>query len=155
MPLITSIKLGIVKKLEEDKEFRKRFFRGQAEDEIASSIRSLREKRKKRQIDLAAELGMQQSAISRIEQVDYCAWTLNTLFRVADALDTRLRVIFEPTEIVIEHYRDLESGIDQLDQRAEFHEASVLKVEMPRQELQVALDNTALSAGVIYTDTNA
>ena len=126
MKLLTSIKLNIVKKLEEDKEYRKKFFRGQAEDEIAISIKSLREKRKKRQVDLANESGMRQSAISRIEQSDYCGWSLNTLFRVADALDARLRVIFEPIETVIDQYKTMELEIERDESSAELHEASAI-----------------------------
>lgn len=108
MASITSIKLNLVKKLQDDKEFRKGFFRSQAEDEIAMSIRALREMRNKRQIDLAKESGMLQSAVSRIEQADYGNWSLKTLFRVADALDARLRIVIDPIEMVIEQYREEE-----------------------------------------------
>jgi len=123
MSSLTPIKLNIAKKLE-DKEYRKRFFRGQAEDEIAISIRSLREKRHKRQVDLANEAKMKQSAISRIEQAEYGGWSLNTLFRVADALDARLRVVFEPVETVINNYKQMESETNLSDQCAELREAS-------------------------------
>jgi transcriptional regulator with XRE-family HTH domain len=135
MPLLSSIKLDIAKKIEEDKDYRKRFFRGQAEDEIAISIRALREKRKKRQIDLANEAGMKQSAISRIEQSDYCGWSLKTLFRIADALDARLRVIFEPAETVIEQYKKMESEIDRDESCAELHEASAISSFQREEEL--------------------
>lgn len=108
MSLISSIKLNIAEKLEKDKNYRSRFFRGQAQDIIAMSIRELRKKRKKTQINLAKESNMKQSAISRIEQADYCGWSLNVLFRVADALGARLRVSFEPVEDVIDWYRGKE-----------------------------------------------
>ena len=143
MSSLTPIKLNIAKKLEKDTEYRKRFFRGQAEDEIAISIRSLREKRKKRQVDLANESGMKQSAISRIEQSDYCGWSLNTLFRVADALDARLRIIFEPAETVIENYKAMESEIDQDEQHAELYEASALKITMLEEDLSETSDRQA------------
>ena len=106
---LTSIKTKISEKLG-DAEYRRKIFRGQAEDEIAMSIKALREKRNKRQVDLAKDSGMKQSAVSRIEQADYRGWSLKTLFRVADALDARLRITFEPSETVIEHYRELEAG---------------------------------------------
>ena len=109
MALISPIKLNIAEKLGKDKSFRERFFRGQAQDEIATSIRDLRGKRQMRQVDLANESGMKQSAISRIEQADYSGWSFTTLFRVADALDARLRVTFEPAEKVIEWYREKEA----------------------------------------------
>lgn len=46
MATISSVKLNIARKLKDDKDFRKRFFRGQTQDEIAMSIRSLREEEK-------------------------------------------------------------------------------------------------------------
>lgn len=111
MVLTSPIKLKIAEKLKKDKGFRGRFFRGQAQDEIAMNIRGLREKRKKTQTVLAKESGMKQSAISRIEQADYSAWSLSTLFRVSDALYARLRVTFEPIENVIEWYKEKEAVI--------------------------------------------
>lgn len=109
MSSISPIKLNIAEKLEKDKDYRSRFFRGQAQDRIAMSIRILRKKRKKTQTDLAEESNMLQSAISRIEQANYSGWSLKVLFRVADALDARLRVSFEPVEDVIDWYRDKEA----------------------------------------------
>jgi DNA-binding Xre family transcriptional regulator len=102
------LKLNISKRLRENKAFRKRFFRRQAQDEIAMSIRSLREKRVMRQIDLAKKSGMKQSAISRIEQAGYSGWTFNTLLRVGSALDARLHLTLEPAETVIARYENQE-----------------------------------------------
>lgn len=113
MPSISSIKLNIADKLEKDKKYRSNFFRCQAQDSIAMSIKELRKKRGKRQIDLAKESNMKQSAISRIEQANYSGWSLNILFRVADALDARLRVSFEPVEEVINWYRAKEAVVAQ------------------------------------------
>lgn len=98
MSLTSPIKLNIAQKIEKDKDYRKKFFQRRTQDEIAMSIRGLRENRKMRQVDLAKKSDMKQSAISRIEQADYSAWSLTTLFRVADALEARLRVVFEPVE---------------------------------------------------------
>jgi len=61
--LISPIKLKIAEKLAKDKAFSGRFFRGQAQDEIAMSIITLREKRKMRQVDLAQKSGMKQSIL--------------------------------------------------------------------------------------------
>ncbi len=111
MSLISPIKLNIADKLEKDKKFRKHFFRVQAQDKIAMNIRKLRKKRKKKQAELAKETNMMQSAVSRIEQADYSGWSFNTLFRVADALEARLTVSFEPVEDVINWYREKEAAI--------------------------------------------
>ncbi len=109
MTLISPIKLNIAEELKKDRKFRERFFRGQAQDRIAMSIKELRKKRKKLQADLAKETNMMQSAVSRIEQADYSGWSFNTLFRVADALEARLTVSFEPVEDVIDWYRKKEA----------------------------------------------
>lgn len=151
MALISPIKLIISRKLEENKDFRKRFFRGQADDEIASSIRSLREKRKMRQVDLAAESGMRQSAISRIEQANYSGWSLNTLFRVADALDARLTVAFEPVETVIEHYKEREAEEWQSEQCINFHMSNALESEMRGEDISMNSSSTSAHMYALLT----
>lgn len=108
MSLISPLKLNIADKLEKNAKFRKRFFCGQAQDKIAMDIRKLRKKREMIQSDLADKSDMRQSSISRIEQADYSGWSMNTLFRVADALEARLTVSFEPMEDVIDWYRKKE-----------------------------------------------
>ncbi|OGD19930.1 MAG: hypothetical protein A2Y69_09335 [Candidatus Aminicenantes bacterium RBG_13_59_9] len=125
IPLITSIKLNLSKKLK-DKAFRHIFFRGQTQDTIAMSIVYLRKMRGKRQSDLAIETGMKQSAISRIEQAEYSGWSLSTLWRVAEALDARLNVTFEPIEEVIRYYQEKESENYQLEQKALVSKAGAL-----------------------------
>jgi len=113
---ISPIKLSIAKKLKEDKDYARRFFRRRAQSEIAMSIRELRDKRHMRQVDLATKSDMKQSAVSRIEQAEYSSWSLVTLFRVAEALDARLRVVFEPIENVIEQYeqKDTVTNLEQI-----------------------------------------
>jgi transcriptional regulator with XRE-family HTH domain len=145
MPSITSIKLNLSERLREDKEFRKGFFRTQTEDRIAISIRVLRNMRKKRQVDLAKESGMLQSAISRIEQADYGNWSLKTLFRVADALDARLRIDFDPIETVIEQYREKESEINQNEFPLELSETIVTCNDVARESFLETADNQNLN----------
>jgi transcriptional regulator with XRE-family HTH domain len=116
VPSITPIRLNISRRLL-DSEFRKVFFRTQATDEIAMSIRNLRMKRNKRQKELAKEAGMQQSEISRIEQANYGRWTLRTLFKMADVLGARLRITLDPIEEVIEEYKRKESEYREQEQR--------------------------------------
>jgi transcriptional regulator with XRE-family HTH domain len=107
MSFIKPLNLNIAAKLE-DKKFRKVFFRGQAQEIIAMSIKMLRKKRSILQGELAKKTGTQQSAISRVEQAEYSAWSLKTLFRVADALDARLKITLEPAEDVIKEYKKME-----------------------------------------------
>jgi len=89
--------------------FRRRFFRQRSQEETAQQIREVRERRKLRQVDLAKQAGMKQSAISRIEQASYSAWTYKTFLRIAEALDCQLRIIFEASEDVIARYKSEES----------------------------------------------
>jgi len=154
MALISPIKLNIAKKLEEDKNFRRRFFRDRAQDELAMSIKELREKKQMRQVDLANESGMKQSAISRIEQADYSGWSFNTLFRVADALDARLRVIFEPMEDVIKSYKEKEIITPEFKQYTIIHLSSALGDKIGAEELSATTsDRFAHAVKVITADT--
>lgn len=107
---LSEVDLGLVERLL-DPKFRKKFFRTIAQESIASQIRFLREKREMTQTDLAKETGMKQSAISRIEKADYSSWNFNTLMRVGDALDARVRVTIEPYEDVIKDLQYKKGGL--------------------------------------------
>jgi transcriptional regulator with XRE-family HTH domain len=107
--MISRIQPRIATKLK-DRRYRHRFFRARVQDEIATGIQEMREMRKLRQVDLAHECSMKQSAISRLEKADYAGWNFQTLQRIAQALDARLRVTFEPMEKVIEEYEWREKG---------------------------------------------
>ena len=109
--MLSSIKLGIADKLK-DRGYRHRFFRGHAQDEVASRIKELREFRKLRQTDLAERCDMKQSAVSRIEQASYSRWNIDTLWRIAEALDVRMRITFEPMENVIQKYEEWEKDVE-------------------------------------------
>ena len=109
MKSLKSIRLRIAEKLK-DRGYRQRFFRNVAQDELAEQIRSVRLKRELKQKDVAQITGMKPSAVSRLEQAEYARWSLPTLWRIADALDARIRVIFEPAEDAIKHYERLESA---------------------------------------------
>jgi len=87
-----------------DKGFRSQFFRAELELSIPSQLKTLRKKRQLNQTQLAQLLGTQQSAISRIERSDEMNLELETLLRLADALDARLSVKMEPAEDVIYEY---------------------------------------------------
>jgi transcriptional regulator with XRE-family HTH domain len=109
MSLIFPVKLNLSKRLKEDQSFRKKFFHAFTADEIAMGLRGLRKKRTLSQPELSNKAGMKQSAISRIEQAEYAAWNYKTLLRVADALNARVRVIFELAEDVIAKYEQSEA----------------------------------------------
>jgi len=62
---------------------------------IAMQIKIIREQRGWNQSQLALESEMAQPRISLLEDVNYSAWSINTLKRIARSYDLRLRVSFE------------------------------------------------------------
>jgi transcriptional regulator with XRE-family HTH domain len=79
-----------------DAAFAARFERaGQAWD-VALQIAALRQQAGLSQKDLAKLLNTSQQQISRLESPGYEGHSLSMLRRVADALDARVRIVFEP-----------------------------------------------------------
>jgi transcriptional regulator with XRE-family HTH domain len=62
---------------------------------IATQIRVLREAAGLSQEELAEKSGMRQERICVLEDVNYSAWTLSTLRRLAEVFDLRINVSFE------------------------------------------------------------
>jgi|NGEPerStandDraft_6_1074524.scaffolds.fasta_scaffold22249_2 transcriptional regulator with XRE-family HTH domain len=62
---------------------------------IATQTKVIREQRGLTQSQLAGLMGTTQTAISRIENVNYSAWNIKTLKKLARALHVRLKVSFE------------------------------------------------------------
>jgi transcriptional regulator with XRE-family HTH domain len=89
----------------QDKDFRDQFFRTEREIDIPAQIKALRKLRKLNQEELAELVGTKQSAISRLERSQEAKFELETLVRLAEALDARLAVVIEPYETVIARYR--------------------------------------------------
>ena len=106
--LIYPIKQNLSQKLK-DREYRHTFFRIRCQDDIAGRIRELRNLRRFTQKELSEKCEMRhQSTISRIEQASYSSWSIKTLWRLAEALDVRMKIIFEPWEDVVKQYEELE-----------------------------------------------
>lgn len=103
MSLLNTFELNIPEKLK-DREYRHEFFKGRAEEEIATAIQVMREKRGMKQEEAAAACGMHQSAFSRIEQAEYGKWSFATLWRLAEVFDARWKIDLEPMEDVIREY---------------------------------------------------
>lgn len=73
---------------------------------LGRKIRRIREEAGLTQEELAQEIGTQASAISRIEDADYDAHTVTLLSKVANALDMRLIIDFEPKQPHSPEHRD-------------------------------------------------
>jgi transcriptional regulator with XRE-family HTH domain len=78
-----------------DKETRRIYVDDFLNTSIATQIKVLREQRGLTQAQLAELAGMRQERISVLEDIDYSAWTINVLRRLAEAFDLRLSVKFE------------------------------------------------------------
>jgi transcriptional regulator with XRE-family HTH domain len=63
--------------------------------QVAAQIKNTREARGMNQQDLADKIGTKQSGISRLENVNYDSWKVETLRKLARALRVRLRISFE------------------------------------------------------------
>ena len=81
----------------EDPNFRRAFLADYVQEMLASQIMVIREHRglTQEQLGEAAE-GMSQVQISRLENPDYSGATLNSLKRVAQALDVGLIIRYVP-----------------------------------------------------------
>lgn len=62
---------------------------------MATQIKVLREQNGWTQEDLAKKIGTTQTAISRLENVNYCAWNIKTLRKLARVFRLRLKISFE------------------------------------------------------------
>jgi transcriptional regulator with XRE-family HTH domain len=78
-----------------DKEFAHAYVDEFLNMSIATQLKVLREQRKLTQQELAELAGMKQERISVLENVDYSSWSINTLKKIAKALDVTLKVTFE------------------------------------------------------------
>jgi len=107
MPNLSNVNLLLTRHLKTKSEkARLRLFAKLTQKEIAGQIRQLREKRQLTQIQFAKLCKMGQPAVSRIEQATYSGWTYKTLARVAEKLNARLRIVYEPLEEVIARMND-------------------------------------------------
>ncbi len=79
-----------------DPVFAARFKQAGEAWDVALQIAALREQAGLSQRDLAKLLKTSQQQISRLESPEYEGHSLGTLRRVAEALHTKVRVVFEP-----------------------------------------------------------
>jgi|JI102314DRNA_FD_contig_31_9732423_length_1197_multi_7_in_0_out_0_2 transcriptional regulator with XRE-family HTH domain len=63
---------------------------------LAAQIKALREHRGLTQEQLAELAGMKQERVCALENIEYSAWTMKTLRKLARAFDTHLSVEFTP-----------------------------------------------------------
>ncbi len=108
---LPSIDLSVSQRLKTDKKFRQRFFLAEASAKIAQQLIALRTRRELNQTQVAKKLETRQPAISRVESADYRNWSFNTLRKLAEAMDARIRVVIEPAEDVLHEYEEEDAEI--------------------------------------------
>jgi transcriptional regulator with XRE-family HTH domain len=78
-----------------DEEFRNSYAESFMNSFVAAQIKVLREAFPMTQGELAEKIGTQQLGIARVENVNYSAWKVETLRKIARALGVRLKITFE------------------------------------------------------------
>lgn len=79
----------------QDEEYRQAYADSTMNSVVAAQIKILREHLEMTQAQLAAAIGTKQAGISRLENVNYSSWKVETLRRIARAFRLRLRITFE------------------------------------------------------------
>lgn len=79
-----------------DKEYAHAYMEEHANMALAAQIKTLRENLDMTQTELAELAKMKQERISALENVEYNAWTVKTLRKLAKAFDVHLKVSFVP-----------------------------------------------------------
>jgi ribosome-binding protein aMBF1 (putative translation factor) len=105
-----------------DPEYRYGYVESHLDSCLAAQIRVLREQRGMTQEQLALAMKTKQSVVSRMEDVNYSAWSVITLKKVARALGVRLKVTFEEFSTLP---ADLEGFDRESMQRAPFDQDRV------------------------------
>ncbi len=90
-----SEKQRLIEALSSGEEYRNAYAESVSNSQIAAQIKAIREQRGMEQGDLAAKIGTKQPGISRFENVNYSAWNVRTLRRIAAAFGLRLKITFE------------------------------------------------------------
>jgi transcriptional regulator with XRE-family HTH domain len=89
----------------DDPEFRHAYAASFMNSLVAAQIKAIREQREMTQAQLAELIGTKQAGISRLENVNYDAWKVGTLAKLARAFDVRLRISFEDFDSLIDEVR--------------------------------------------------
>jgi transcriptional regulator with XRE-family HTH domain len=89
---------GLIEELRQsftDEEYRNAYAESFLNSYVAGQIKVLREEYPMTQGELAEKVGTKQPGIARLENVNYSAWKVESLRKLARALNVRLRITFE------------------------------------------------------------
>lgn len=79
-----------------DKDYAHAYMEAHVSSRIATQIKVLREQRGLTQAQLAELSDMKQERVCTLEDVDYDAWTIKTLRKLARAFDAHVQISFVP-----------------------------------------------------------
>jgi transcriptional regulator with XRE-family HTH domain len=109
---------------------------------VGSRLRELRKARGLTQVELARQIGIQQSDLSRMEKGEYRV-SLDTLFKILAVFDLELAAFFDEEPVEVEKQQPLSQQDMQIlhmlrelspHGRAEVHEFLEFKLRKERQE---------------------
>ena len=109
----------------QNKKYRQAFVESHINNGIPFQIRTMRNNRNLKQEDLGRLAGMKQETICRLENPNYCRFTLKTLKKIADAIDVALIVRFVPFSELVRWDLNLSAdslGVPSFDQDNYFKE---------------------------------
>jgi transcriptional regulator with XRE-family HTH domain len=89
--LIAGLRVPFVR----DEEYRNSYAESFMNSHVAAQIKVLRESQEMTQEELAERIGTKQTGVSRLENVNYSAWKVETLRKLARAFHVRLKITFE------------------------------------------------------------
>ena len=130
-------------------ETRARFVESHLSKNLAFQIRALRDREDWSQTQLAEKLGMNQNAISRLENPRYGKATITTLKRIAAAFDVALVVRFVPFGQLI----DWVSGTPYVDRGLSTESLAVPRFEVENNRPPTHVEKQPVNAQI--TDNSA
>jgi transcriptional regulator with XRE-family HTH domain len=133
---------GVVAQMD-DLEFRHAYAASFMNSLVAAQIKTIREQREMTQAQLAELIGTKQAGISRLENVNYDAWKVGTLAKLARAFDVRLRISFEDFDSLVDEVRRFRRSTLERESyvKAKKREA-IEETVTPSENLLRALDPT-------------
>ena len=131
-----------------DLEYRHAFAEESLNTSIATQIKVLREQRGWNQGELATQADMLQPAISRLENINYSAWSLASLKRLAQTFDLVLSVKFETFGSLLNEVEEMNR---EYLQRYSFEDDPAFAGAEPAQAGQAVISSTV--AELLQTDS--
>jgi transcriptional regulator with XRE-family HTH domain len=135
-----------------DEDYRYGFAEAFLNSYIAAQIKIIREQQEMTQAQLAEKIGTKQAGISRLENVNYRAWRVETLTRLARAFRLRLRISFEEFGTLPDEVDNF--GKESLE-RAPFDEDPIFGTVSDRAQESVPLTDNERQALAAMRDAPA